>query len=69
MIALLVGQIVEQTAWPYSWFPWVIVGWVALVAAGAAWLGACARGALERAGTLLATAGADEGVPGRWRSS
>ena len=38
MVALLVGQIVEQTARPYTWLPWVIVGWVALVAAGALWL-------------------------------
>ena len=29
MIGLLVGQIVEQTTAPYTWFPWVIVGWVA----------------------------------------
>ena len=63
MIALLVGQIVEQTERPYSWFPWVIVGWIALVAAGAAWLAAVRPRALERAGTLLATAGADEGIP------
>src|SRR4029077_2024386 len=63
MIALLVGQVVEQTERPYSWFPWVIVGWIALVAAGAAWLAAVRPRALERAGTLLATAGADEGLP------
>ena len=30
MVALLVGQIVEQTVRPYTWFPWVIVIWVAL---------------------------------------
>ena len=30
MVALLVGQIVEQTVAPYTWFPWVIVAWVAL---------------------------------------
>ncbi len=63
MVALLVGQVIEQTARPYSWFPWVIVGWIALVAAGAAWLAAVRPRALERAGTLLATAGADEGIP------
>src|SRR5262249_40320894 len=38
MVALLVGQLIEQTENPYSWLGWVIVGWVALVAAGAAWL-------------------------------
>ena len=40
MVALLVGQIIEQTVTPYTWFPWVIVGWVALVGAGALWLAA-----------------------------
>jgi amino acid transporter len=38
MIALLVGQIVEQTGAPYTWLPWVIVGWVALLALAVAWL-------------------------------
>ena len=41
MVGLLVGQIVEQTTAPYTWFPWVIVG---LGRAGqspvAFWLGA-----------------------------
>jgi amino acid transporter len=31
MVALLVGQIVEQTASPYTWLPWVIVAWVLAV--------------------------------------
>ena len=31
MVALLVGQIVEQTVEPYTWLPWVIVVWVVLV--------------------------------------
>ncbi|HEX4724216.1 MAG TPA: APC family permease [Pseudonocardiaceae bacterium] len=35
MVGLLVGQIVEQTTAPYTWFPWVIVAWVVLVAIGA----------------------------------
>ena len=38
MVALLVGQILEQTVRPYTWFPWVIVIWVVLMAAGALWL-------------------------------
>src|SRR6185312_13324324 len=38
MVALLVGQIVEQTAAPYTWLPWVIVAWVAAVAFTALWL-------------------------------
>ncbi len=29
MVGLTVGQIVEQVEAPYTWFPWVIVGWVA----------------------------------------
>jgi hypothetical protein len=29
---LMVGQILEQTAVPYTWFPWLILGWVILVA-------------------------------------
>ena len=38
MAALLVGQIVEQTASPYTWLPWVIVAWVTAVALTATWL-------------------------------
>jgi amino acid transporter len=38
MVALLVGQIVEQTAPPYTWLPWVIVAWVAAVSVTALWL-------------------------------
>ena len=53
MVALLVGQIAEQTVRPYTWFPWVIVLWVALAAAGALWLGANRPRELERAGTVL----------------
>src|SRR4029450_7337195 len=33
MVALLIGQIVEQTTRPYTWFPWVIVIWIALATA------------------------------------
>jgi amino acid transporter len=53
MVALLIGQIAEQTVRPYTWFPWVIVIWVVLAAAGALWLGANRPRELERAGTLL----------------
>jgi amino acid transporter len=38
MVALLVGQIVEQTASPYTWLPWVIVAWVSAVSLAAVWL-------------------------------
>ena len=34
MVALLIGQIIEQTTRPYTWFPWVIVIWVVLVDGG-----------------------------------
>src|SRR4051794_34958592 len=53
MAALLVGQIVEQTTRPYTWFPWVIVLWVALVTAGAFWLAAARPRAFASAGELL----------------
>jgi hypothetical protein len=38
MVALLFGQIVEQTASPYTWLPWLIVAWVAGVSLTALWL-------------------------------
>jgi amino acid transporter len=56
MVALLFGQIVEQTDKPYTWFPWVIVVWVVLMGAGAAWLSKARPRELERAGALLASA-------------
>jgi amino acid transporter len=54
MLALLVGQIVEQTATPYTWLPWVIVGWVAAVGVGALWLAHARPQHLRRAGAVLA---------------
>jgi amino acid transporter len=59
MVALLVGQIVEQTAKPYTWFPWVIVVWVALMAAVAMWLAKTRPAQLELAGAVLATGEAE----------
>jgi amino acid transporter len=53
MVAVLVGQIIEQTGAPYTWLPWTIVIWVGLVAAGAMWLAWRRPLDLERAGTLL----------------
>jgi amino acid transporter len=53
MVGLTIGQIVEQIEAPYTWFPWVIVGWVALVAVGAAWLGARRPEALKAAGAAM----------------
>lgn len=54
IVALLIGQIVEQTAAPYTWLPWLIAAWVASVAAGAAWLARRRPHDLERAGAVLA---------------
>ena len=39
VVGLLVGQIVEQTTAPYTWFPWVIVAWVVIITMVAFWLG------------------------------
>jgi amino acid transporter len=63
MLALLIGQIVEQTASPYTWFPWVIVVWVALTGAGAVWLAAARPDTLDLAGAVLATGEVDDVAP------
>jgi amino acid transporter len=55
MVVLLVEQILQQTDPPYTWFPWLIIGWVALLAIAALWLGARRPEALRRAGSVLAT--------------
>ncbi|HEX2689990.1 MAG TPA: APC family permease [Kofleriaceae bacterium] len=55
MVVLLIEQILQQTDAPYTWFPWLIVGWVALLAVIAVWLGARRPEALKRAGAVLAT--------------
>ena len=54
MVVLLVEQILQQTDAPYTWFPWVIIGWVAVLGAAAIWLGARRPEALQRAGAALA---------------
>jgi Na+/H+ antiporter NhaC len=54
ILALLVGQIAEQTAAPYTWLPWAIVAWVAAVALGAVWLARSRPHQLRRAGAVLA---------------
>ena len=53
MIGLLIGQIVEQTTAPYTWFPWVIVAWVVVIAAVAFWLGRSKPDAVRSAGQAL----------------
>ncbi|MEN3357936.1 MAG: hypothetical protein V7637_1918 [Mycobacteriales bacterium] len=54
MVALTVGQLLEQTTAPYTWLPWVIVGWVVAMFAIALWLGARRPQALRAAGAVLA---------------
>jgi amino acid transporter len=53
MVAVLVGQVVEQTGAPYTWLPWTIVVWVCVVAIGAMWLGWRRPHKLKRAGAVL----------------
>jgi hypothetical protein len=60
IVALLVGQIADQTAAPYTWLPWAIVAWVASAAAGAVWLARARPLELRRAGALLAAGGESE---------
>jgi amino acid transporter len=54
MVGLIVGQIIAQTDAPYTWFPWVIVAWVAVVAAFAVWLGVRRPDVVKTAGAALA---------------
>jgi amino acid transporter len=58
IIGLLIGQILEQTTAPYTWFPWVIVGWVVIVSAVAFWLGRSRPEQVRSAGQAL---GGEEG--------
>ena len=62
MVALLIGQIVEQTSAPYTWLPWALVTWVAVVGLGAVWLGKAHPERLQRAGAILVDA-SPEAVP------
>jgi amino acid transporter len=56
MVGLTIGQIVEQEVAPYTWFPWVIVGWVVAVSVGAFWLGSRRPEALRSAGAAMGSA-------------
>jgi amino acid transporter len=60
MIALLVGQIIENQSPPYDWMPWAIVGWLVLVVLGALWLGHNRPEVLSRAGSIMATGELEE---------
>jgi amino acid transporter len=63
MVGLTVGQVVEQEVAPYTWFPWVIVGWVVLVSVGAAWLGARRPDSLNSAGAAMGSVDDPEEEP------
>jgi len=60
MVALLVGQILENSSAPFSWFPYVILGWVAVGIGVAVWLGIVRPNVLKAAGSVLATGGIEE---------
>jgi amino acid transporter len=63
MLGLTVGQIVEQVEAPYTWVPWVIVGWVVLATIGALWLGFNRPDALNSAGSAMGSADDPEEEP------
>jgi amino acid transporter len=63
MVGLTIGQIVEQVEAPYTWFPWVIVGWVVLASAGAFWLGAMRPDSLRSAGAAMGSVDDPEEEP------
>lgn len=60
MVALLIGQIVENQVQPFTWMPWALVGWLVLLVIGAVWIGRTNPGVLKRAGSIMATGEADE---------
>ncbi|HEX3615153.1 MAG TPA: APC family permease [Solirubrobacteraceae bacterium] len=60
MVALLVGQILENSSSPYDKFPIVILGWVVVAAGIAVWLGVVRPNVLKSAGSVLATGGIEE---------
>jgi amino acid transporter len=60
MVALLIGQIIENSVQPFKSFPWVVLAWVALVALVAFWIGNRRPETLALAGSVLATGEADD---------
>jgi amino acid transporter len=66
MIALLVGQIIENPTPPYNWMPYGLVAWAVIVAGVAFWLGRVRPRTLELAGAILGTGeAAEEAQPAR----
>ena len=60
MVALLIGQIVENQTPPYNWMPWAIIVWLAITIIAAAWLHRTRPEALAKAGSIMATGELDE---------
>ena len=60
MIALLIGQIIENRTPPYSWMPWFIVGWLVLVVIVSFVLARSRPAILARAGAIMATGELEE---------
>jgi amino acid transporter len=60
MIALLIGQIIENSTQPFKSFPWVVVAWVVVVAIAAFIIGNRRPQTLAVAGSVLATGEADD---------
>ncbi len=55
MIALLIGQIVENPTAPFNLMPYGLIAWAVIVGAAAYWLGRTRPRTLERAGAILGT--------------
>jgi amino acid transporter len=60
MVALLIGQIIENSVQPFKSFPWVVLAWVVVVALVAFWIGNRRPQTLALAGSVLATGEADD---------
>jgi amino acid transporter len=60
MIALLIGQIIENQVAPYDWMPWALLVYLVVVIGAAFWLGSSRPDALQRAGAIMATGELEE---------
>ena len=60
MVALLIGQIIENSTQPFKSFPWVVVAWVVVVGIASFVIGSRRPQALAVAGSVLATGEADD---------
>ena len=60
MIALLIGQILENRVAPFDWMPWALVVYLIVLIAVAYWLAANRPEALQRAGAIMATGELEE---------